>query len=120
MSNVASDAAAFYKQVAATGTLWTLRDSVSFPAPKNQKGQRTQHFWSSRSRVELVIKNAPAYNGFGPVAISWRTFKEKWAPDLIRDNILIGINWSSSKAKGYEEAPTDVVNYIESLRDGAL
>lgn len=120
MSNVANHAATFYKQVAATGTLWTLRDSTGFPAPKNDGGQRAQPFWSSHSRAELVIKGSPAYGRFQPVEISWQDFKDKWAPRLACDGVLVGINWAGSKAKGYEVTSAEVIAYVEPLRDSAL
>ena len=119
MSNVASHAAAFYKQVASSGVLWTLRDSGGFPAPVSESGQRAQPFWSSRSRVDLIIQGSPAYRGFEPVEISWHAFKEKWVPGLTQDKILVGVNWSGVKAKGYDLAPSQVVANVEALRHAA-
>lgn len=116
MSIVASHAAEFYKQVAFVGVIWTLRDSGGFPAPENAGGQRAQPFWSSRSRVELIIKNVPAYNAFEPVEISWQVFKERWAPGLSKDNVLVGVNWSGTTAKGYDLPASQVVANVEALR----
>jgi hypothetical protein len=115
MSNVANHAADFYKQVAVTGALWTLRDSGGFPAPANQEGRRAQPFWSSLSRVSLIIQNTLAYKGFEPVEISWQAFKEKWAPGLTKDGVLVGVNWSGINARGYDLAPSQVVANVEAL-----
>jgi len=119
MSNVASHAEAFYRQVASSGVLWTLRDSGGFPAPANETGQRAQPFWSSRSRVELIIQGATAYRGFEPVEISWQAFKERWAPGLTQDNIFVGVNWSGATAKGYDLTPAQVVANVEALQHAA-
>lgn len=115
MSHAASQAAAFYRQVAAEGVVWTLRDADGFPAPLNSDGQRAQPFWSSRTRVELVIGTVSAYAGFEPVEITWSVFKERWAPGLAKDKILVGVNWSGDRATGYDLPSMVVVTRVESL-----
>ncbi len=102
MSNAASHAHAFYRQVARDKKVWTVKDAGGFPAPKNAEGQRAQPFWSSISRVERIIKRVPAYAGFVPHEIPWETFRDRWLPGLQRDGILIGVNWSGERAKGYD------------------
>ena len=42
MSQAASQAAAFYRDVAETGRVWTIRDAGGFPAPVGGSGQRSQ------------------------------------------------------------------------------
>ena len=74
MSASASQAAAFYREVAKENKLWTVRDAGGFPAPKGSDGTRAFPFWSSRSRAETIIKSVPAYAGFTPVEVSWEEF----------------------------------------------
>ncbi len=102
MSNAASHAHAFYRQVAREMRVWTIRDESGFPAPKNSEGKRSQPFWSSLSRVRLIIKNVPDYSGFEPHEIALEAFLDRWLPGLKRDGILIGVNWSGDRAKGYD------------------
>lgn len=102
MSNAASHAHAFYRQVAQEKKVWTVKDASGFPAPMNSERKRAQPFWSSLSRVELIRKSVPAYAGFESHEISWETFRDRWLPGLKKDGILIGVNWSGDRAKGYD------------------
>jgi hypothetical protein len=123
MSQVASQAALFYRDVARTGEIWTIRDAGGFPAPMNSEGQRSQPFWSSRSRVEKIIETVPAYTGFEPYRVSWADFVARWVPGLKRDGILVGVNWSGPRALGYdmesEAVQRNVENYLPSASPGA-
>jgi hypothetical protein len=114
VSQAASQAAAFYRQVVETGAVWTVRDEGGYPAPKNPEGHRAQPFWSSRSRVERIVKNVSAYAGFEPVEIQLATFLGEWVPALERDGLRIGVNWSGPKALGYDMEPHAVRTAIEA------
>lgn len=102
MSNSASHAHAFYRQVAKEKKVWTIKDEGGFPAPKNRDGIRVQPFWSSVSRIQRIKKMAPAYSNFEPHEISWEVFRDRWLPGLKKDGLLIGVNWSGAKVKGYD------------------
>src|SRR4051812_43052699 len=101
MSQAASQAWAFYREVARTRVVWTVRDDEGFPAPMTSSGKRAQPFWSSRSRVETIVKTAPAYSGFTPFEVSWELFCSNWARELAEDGQLVGVNWSGKRAVGY-------------------
>lgn len=106
MEQSASQAHAFYKDVAKNKKVWTIRDEGGYPAPKTRTGQRSQPFWSTLSRVQKIIKNVPAYNDFEPVELSWDEFRDKWLPGLTKDGLLVGVNWSGKNATGYDlDAP---------------
>lgn len=109
MSQSASQAAAFYRDVAAQRALWTLCDEVGFPQPMTSSGRRAQPFWSSRARVERIIATLPAYAEFEPHEVSWRAFVAEWAPELERAQVLVGVNWSGARATGYDLEPSEVV-----------
>ena len=108
MSQATSQAAIFYREVAATGRLWTIHDAEGFPAPMNAEGKRAAPFWSSLARVEKIIASVPAYAGFEPLELSWPVFEQRWVPGLSRDGILVGINWSGSRVTGYDVEPQQV------------
>ena len=114
MSQSASQASSFYKEVADTRKVWTVRDSGGFPSPLNTEGKRAQPFWSSLSRVEKIIKNVPDYSSFEPVEISWDDFSKKWVPGLSRDGLLVGVNWSGNSVTGYDIEPETVKKNVES------
>jgi len=115
MSQSASQAWAFYREVAKTRVVWTVRDGGGFPAPMNSSGERAQPFWSSRSRVERIIRSVPAYSGFEPYEVSWQDFVIKWVPDLVKDGLLIGVNWSGKRAVGYDIEPDNLVRNVEAV-----
>ena len=102
MSNAASHAHAFYRQVAKEGRLWTVRDADGYPAPKNSKGKRSLPFWSSLSRVQKILKTVPAYSKFEAVEFTWEQFRDEWIPSIKNDDMLVGVNWSGPHASGYD------------------
>jgi len=115
MTQAASQAWAFYRDVAKNQEVWTIRDDGGFPAPKRHDGKRSQPFWSSLSRVEKIIKTVPAYAGFEPYEISWVDFCQAWVPSMTDDGLLVGVNWSGKKALGYDLEPKQVQESVEVL-----
>ena len=115
MSASASQAAAFYRDVAKERKTWTVRDAGGYPAPKGRDGKRAQPFWSSLSRVERIIKSVPAYAGFTPEEITWEDFVQRWVPSLSEDGLKVGVNWSGARATGYDLSPCDVQRNVEAL-----
>jgi Protein of unknown function (DUF2750) len=116
MSVAAAHAAAFYREVAAAGSVWTIRDAGGYPAPQGTSGARAQPFWSSRSRAERIVANVPAYAGFEVEEITWSRFRERWAPGLARDGVLVGVNWSGDRATGYDMSARELVANVEAQR----
>ena len=114
MSRSALQAKAFYKQVAATQSLWSIRDEAGIPVPESNDGTKAMPFWSSRALAELIIRNVADYNDFYPIEISWQDFKEKWGPGLTRDGLLAGVNWAGSTASGPDISPTELIEYVEA------
>ena len=102
MSIAAAQAAIFYRDVARTRKLWTIRDAGGYPGPKNSRGARAHPFWSSLSRVQRIIKNVAAYHGFEPVELTWDQFRTELLPRLQDLRMEIGINWSGKDAVGYD------------------
>ncbi len=120
MTQAASQAAGFYRDVSKSRKVWTVCDDQGYPAPLTADGRRAMPFWSSLSRVQRIVKNVPAYGSFEPEEISWTAFVEEFAPDLKEHQMLVGVNWSGPKALGYDLEPDDLVanvSYqIERLR----
>ena len=118
MSQAGSQAWAFYREVAQSRSVWTIRDEQGFPAPKGTDGKRAQPFWSSRARVERIIKTIPGYSEFTPHEISWADFVSRWVPGLSRDEILVGLNWTGSRALGHDLEPDQVRDAVEAIIAG--
>jgi hypothetical protein len=102
----------FYKEVIEKQKVYTVKDSGGFPAPKNSQGKRSQPFWSSRSRVEKIIKTVPAYKDFEIVEFSLDEFKNKLLKELSHDQFLVGVNWSGTSAKGYDIEPDFILKCV--------
>jgi hypothetical protein len=117
LSQVSSQAWAFYREVAANRVLWTIRDDAGFPTFTTDTGETAHPFWSSRARVERIIKSVPAYAGFVPFQISWEDFCGKWVPGMTKDEILAGVNWSGKRAKGYDVAPERLRQSVQVMID---
>jgi hypothetical protein len=77
-------------------------------------GQRAQPFWSSKSRVAKIIATVPAYAGFSPFEISWVDFCDAWVPGLDRDGILVGVNWSGPRMRGYDMTAHELQCNVEA------
>jgi hypothetical protein len=117
MSTSAAHAAAFYREVAAGKSVWTVRDAGGFPAPQLSDGRRAQPFWSTRSRAERVIANVDAYREFELYEVPADVFLERWLPGLERDGILVGVNWTGANATGYDVGADEVRVNIASARE---
>jgi Protein of unknown function (DUF2750) len=118
VSQAASQAATFYREVVERQRVWTLRDERGFPAPQTPHG-RAQPFWSSRSRVERIIENVQAYRDFEPVEIGLNEFVERWLPGLERDGLRAGVNWSGNRAIGYDLEPAVLRKAIDAAKSYA-
>jgi len=115
MSQSASQSAIFYRDVKLSRKVWTIRDIEGFPAPMNSEGKRAMPFWSSKSRAEIIIKSISAYNGFEPVELSLNDFYKKWLPGLIKDELLVGVNWSGNKVIGYDLNPENIIDWLDKI-----
>lgn len=116
MSQAASQAAAFYSEVAETGRVWTIRDARGFPAPASSSGHRSMPFWSSLARVDRITKRVPAYAGFQAMELSLQEFTEKWLGGLEKDGLRVGLNWTGPRARGYDLEPSTVRRVIDDAR----
>jgi len=120
VTTVAAQAAAFYREVAERGSLWTIRDAAGYPQPKRNDGVRVQPFWSLRSRAEQAVATVPAYAGFDVVELPWDAFEARWVPGLRRDGVLVGVNWSGPFATGYDVSAEDLVKNVGAARERAV
>ena len=105
----------FYKDVARTGRLWSIKNNDGFPAIQTLSGDSAQPFWSSFNRATRIVETVPAFFGFEVVEISWAEFNENWAQRLNTNGILVGVNWSGPNATGYSFSPDDLARSVEQL-----
>lgn len=89
------------------------------PVTLESNGARVQPMWSSRSRVEKVIANVEAYSNCTVLGIQWSEFERLWPNPLVKDGVLLGLNWSGPKANGYEMPAGLVAESVRAARDAA-
>jgi Protein of unknown function (DUF2750) len=108
VSQSASQAAVFYRDVAQTRTVWTLRDAGGYPAPKNHEGSALSPSGHRAHERERIVSTVAAYAGFDVVEVPLDTFIEKWLPGLEEDGLHVGVKWSGPRATGYDIEPGSV------------
>ena len=113
MSQAASQAAAFYRDVAKVKKVWSIRDANGIPAPIGSDGKRAMPFWSSLKRVNKIILEVPDYSNFELFEIEWEKYRDHWLSGLEKDGLKVGVNWSGKKAVGYDVEPSIVKQAIE-------
>ena len=119
MTTSAAQADAFYREVLARYTVWSIEDSEGFPASTNSDSRQSMPFWSKQSRAEGVISKVVAYHGFSVVSLSLGEWRERWLPGLKKDGILVGLNWAGSRATGYDSDPDDVEMNLTARKSAA-
>jgi hypothetical protein len=114
MSVSAAQADAFYREVLSGQLVSTVFDTGGYPAPYGSSGSRAMPFWSRRSRAQRIIDNVVAYAGFEVEEMPLERWREEWLPDLDRDGLLVGVNWSGRRATGYDLPPADVLRNLRA------
>ena len=113
----AAHASAFYREVVQHLEVWTVRDDRGFPAPLSAEGHRTMPFWSLLGRTEKVVTSVPDYRDFEVISLPLGQWMDAWLPGLHRDGMLVGLNWSGSRATGFEVPPLTVMDALHALRN---
>jgi hypothetical protein len=114
MSNASAQAHQFYKDVAKSRELWTIRKGGVFANVQLQDGKTSTPFWSTRTRIESLIKSVPSIAGSEPVRITFDEFIRDWIPRIRQEQGLLGINWSGASLRGYNIDPDFVLRAITS------
>ena len=115
MSIAPLHANAFYREVAKTRSLWTIRDTDGFPTSTNASGERAMPFWSTERRARAVIDSLDAYAGFSPHRLDLEEFRSRWLPGLDRDGLFVGLNWSGERAVGFDVKPNEVLERLKGI-----
>ena len=98
--------------------MWTVGIGDN-PVTLESNGVRVQPMWSSRSRVEKIIANVKAYSNCTVLGIKWSEFERLWLDLLVKEGVLLGLNWSGAKANGYEMPARLVAESVRAARDAA-
>jgi hypothetical protein len=117
VSQSASQAAAFFVEVARNRLVWCVRDDRGSPAPKTSSGKRAVPYWSSRARAKRAAEIWAG--GLRPVSITLDAWRADELPELAAEDYLVGINWTGPRLVGWEFTVPEVLNRLSHvLREG--
>ena len=108
---------AFCREVIASGEVFVVEHEQFGPVTWPLAGhQHARPVWSSRRRVVRMLEGPLAAPGLVVVSHSWDEFCAEIVPETEREGLLIGLNWSGPRARGYNLAPSDVVARVDAVR----
>ncbi len=120
MSQAASQAAAFYRDVARDGRVWMLDDDEKGMPVMKVGDHEAVPVWSSESRLR---KTLPHLSGGWQESqikdVAWNDFCGDIVPGLAEEGILLGVNWSGENATGYDIPADEVISSVEGAREQA-
>ncbi len=108
MSLSGAHRAAFRREAAREGLVFSIRDGGGLPAPAATDEKRAVPFWSKATRAGRVVDQVAAYHGFEIVAVDVDKWLDGWLPMLENDGLLVGVNWAGARATGYDLTPSQV------------
>jgi hypothetical protein len=118
VSQSASQAAAFFREVAESATVWFVRDDRGSPVPETGNGKRAFPYWSSDARARRAADIWGA--GLRPVSMPLDAWRDTALPDLAADDCLVGINWTGPRLVGWEFTVAETLNRLDhALGTGA-
>ena len=118
MSQSASQAHAFYRDVARDGRVWVLLDDGELPIYPGGEGDVTP-VWSSESRAQRTRRAlGPQSQEHEIQEMTWDDFLEEFGPVLEEEAVRLGVNWSGERARGYDMPLVDVVRNVEAAARG--
>ena len=117
MSQSASQAAAFFREVARHRIVWCVRDDEGSPAPKTSSGQRAFPYWSSQARAQRAVQIWGG--GLRAVSLPLEAWRSRALPELSDEGYRIGINWTGPQLVGWDFTVPEVLNRLaRALREG--
>jgi hypothetical protein len=103
-------AAAFFREVARTRTVWWVRDDDGSPTPVSSSGQPAFPYWSSKTRAQRAAQLwGPEFRAVSMPLDPWR---RSALPDLAKEDFRIGINWSGQRLTGWDFTVGEVVDRL--------
>ena len=114
MSLSGAHRAAFRREAARDGRVFTIRDGGGLPAPAEADGVRAVPFWSKATRAGRVVDQVAAYRGFEVVGVDVDEWLDRWLPRLAADGMLVGVNWAGARATGFDLPTGEVRQWFES------
>jgi len=113
-------AGAFYREVLASGEVFGVEHEEDGPVVWHLAGNvHARPFWSARSRAVRMLEGPLKRPGLVIVREAWPEFVRATVPRMEAQDLLVGVNWSGMRARGYNLPPRDVVAAVEAVRTRA-
>jgi hypothetical protein len=107
----------FCKDIAKSNLFWTMQfEDGSFLKWYNDDESEILPLWSTESRVKKAIKVEPEFKGATPVSITLEIFISEWLPDLDKNSIAIGPNWSGENLTGTSFEANELIDRIKNTK----
>jgi hypothetical protein len=113
MSQSGSQAAAFFRDVHQSRVVWLVRDNDGCPTSLSADGTRSLPFWSTSARAQRAAKIWG--NGLWVESMSLDDWRARELPDVAREGLMVGINWSGPRLVGCTFTPMEVLNGLAGL-----
>ena len=110
MSQSGAQAAAFFRDVRETETVWFVRDGNGSPAPLGTDGRRSLPFWSSAARAARAAHNRRS--GLWVESMPLDSWRDAELPTAGREGLLIGVNWSGPRLVGWSFTIEEVLHRL--------
>ncbi|MFJ4784433.1 DUF2750 domain-containing protein [Streptomyces sp. NPDC088794] len=110
MSQSGAQAAAFFRDVRQSRVVWLVRDDDGSPTPLAADGTRSLPFWSTSARAQRAAKIWG--HGLRVASMSLEDWRACELPDIAREGLMIGINWSGPRLVGWSFTPMEVLNRL--------
>ncbi|MYS24022.1 MULTISPECIES: DUF2750 domain-containing protein [unclassified Streptomyces] len=110
MSQSGSQGAAFFRDVRQSGFVWFVWDDEGSPTSLSSDGTRSLPFWSTSARAQRAAKIWG--HGLRVESMSLEDWRARELPDVAREGLVIGINWSGPRLVGWSFTPTEVLSRL--------
>ncbi|WP_406840945.1 DUF2750 domain-containing protein [Streptomyces sp. AHU1] len=110
MSVSGAQAAAFFRDVARTRTVWWVRNDEGCLVPVAASGHEAFPYWSTKARAQRAVELwGPDFRAVSMPLDQWRNAA---LPDLDKEDLRVGINWSGPRLTGWDFTVGEVVNRL--------
>ncbi|MFF3034572.1 DUF2750 domain-containing protein [Streptomyces rubiginosohelvolus] len=110
VSTSGAQAAAFFRDISQTRTVWWVRDDDGSPTPVSSSGRPAFPYWSSEARAQRAAQLwGPQFRAVSMPLDHWRSAA---LPDLAKDDFRVGINWSGQRLTGWDFTVDEVINRL--------
>ncbi|HDR6271298.1 TPA: DUF2750 domain-containing protein [Bacillus cereus] len=101
----------FIHTVLETETIWGLKNTSGWCVCESNEYEDTDVmlFWSNKSYAQQCT--IQEWANYSPTAIPLEQFLKNWLPGMIKDDLLVGVNWNTHLI-GLELEPQLLLNFL--------